>query len=252
MRAPWPASVARALAGPPQPVAFDMDGTLLVGDLGEHVLFARLDAEGPGPALRALLGPDVRGAYHHALLHGPDPVHYAACGLGLEGWSLSRATAAAAAAFASGAIRLRPAVCALAQAFVAAGHPLWIVTGTATVLARAFTHHAGLPVAGVLGMELELDGDRFGGAVAGPVLCGAGKIDAWWARGPGVAPAIVVGDTALDLPLMGLASVGAVGVPVRPAAAAAFAAAGVPVVDPDGSLPDGTGAPSFVSGRPHG
>jgi phosphoserine phosphatase len=252
MQAPWPASVSRALAGPPQPVAFDMDGTLLVGDLGEDVLFARLDAEGPGPALRALLGPDVRAGYRHALAHGPDPVHYAACGLALEGWSTARATAAAAAAFARGAIRPRPAVCALAHAFAAAGHPLWIVTGTATVLARAFAAHAGLPVAGVLGMELAMDGDHFTGTVDGPVLCGAGKIDAWWARGPGVAPAIVLGDTALDLPLMGLATVGAVGVPVRPAAAAAFVAAGVPVVDPDGSLPGGAGAPPFVSGRPHG
>ena len=39
---------------------------------------------------------------------------------------------------------------------------------------------------------------------------------------------------------MSIATVGAVGVPVRAAAAAAFAAAGVPVVDPDGSL---AGAP---------
>ena len=240
MRAPWPASVSVALQGPPAPVAFDMDGTLLVGDLGEDVLFARLAAEGPGPALRALLGPDVRAAYAHALAHGPDPLHYAACGLALEGWSVDAAAAAAAEAFARGAVRVRPKVCALAQAFAAAGHPLWIVTGTATPLARAFAAHAGLPVAGVLGMELVVAAGRYTGAVDGPVLCGPGKVEAWALRGPGRAPALVVGDTALDLPLMSIATVGAVGVPVRAAAAAAFAAAGVPVVDPDGSL---TGAP---------
>lgn len=228
---PWPPCVARALAAPPGPVAFDMDGTLIEGDIGELLLLRRVDAGEPLPALRAWLGADdLRAAYEAALALPPPEPHYVACALGGEGLDAEAVSARVCAFLEEGAIRGRTPVLQLLRALAAAGHTVVVVTGSLRLVGEALVRALDLPVDRVIGQELVMDGPRLGGAVRGPVLCGAGKITAWRSAGLD-APLLVLGDTPPDLPLMGTARIGAVAVPRRGAPLVAAArAAGVPVV----------------------
>jgi phosphoserine phosphatase len=228
---PWPACVEAALAAPPGLVAFDMDGTLIEGDVGELLMLRRVDAGEPTPGLRAWLGAgDLRAAYLAALAVPPPEHHYVACVLGGEGLDADDVGARVRGFLDEGAIRGRPPVLALLRALAGAGHRVVVVTGSLRLVAEALVAALDLPVGGVIGQELVMRGARLGGRISGPVLCGAGKVRAWREAGLD-APLLVVGDTPADLPLMGIAVLGAVGVPRRGAPLVAAArAAGVPVV----------------------
>lgn len=227
----WPDVVRRVLGAPPGRVAFDMDGTLVEGDVGEGVLRDRLAAGADLPGLRALLGAgDLWAAYERALVEGPPERDHFACALGAEGLTPPAVAEMARAQLERGDARPRPTVIALARALRAAGHELWIVTGSLTAAAIEVPRFIGLEVDGVLGQEVDIVDGRLTAVRRGPVLCKGGKVAAWDAR-HATPPLLMVGDTPNDLPMMAHAIHGGLGVP-RPGGAlvAAARAAGVPVV----------------------
>lgn len=227
----WPVNVARALAAPAGRVAFDMDGTLIDTDIGEVILRRRIAAGDALPGLRALLGSDDVLAAYEAALEGPEPErHYLACALGNEGESVAGLHVRVAGLFAEGVVGPRAGLVALAKAFVAAGHEVWIVTGTLGAVAEAVAAQLGLQVSGVLGHRLRLVDGRVTGETLGPVMCGDGKVVAWRSRHAD-PPLMVFGDTVNDLPLMEMAILGSVAVPVAAGEMADQATLrGIPVV----------------------
>jgi len=219
----WPAVVQQTLAAPPGLVVFDMDGTLLSGDVGEAVFLARL-AEGVcAPGLRALLGDSPLAAYRRFQAEGPDEVHYAACALGLWGLDEAGLDAWVARLVARGEIALRPALAALCQDMQAAGHRVVVVTGTAERLARRCLLHLGLDLE-VIGQGLVIEDGILQDQVVEPILCGPGKIVALDAR-VGQRPLFMAGDSRGDFALMSTVLIGALVVPPGPGAAAEAALA---------------------------
>ncbi len=211
----WPEVVRQALSAPPGRVAFDMDGTLIEGDVGEAVLKRAIERGRPLPGLRALLGPgEPWAAYARALAEGPPERDHFACALGAEGWTVAEVQAQVAALFAEAVVRPRPAVARLAAALRAAGHEVWIVTGSLTAVARAVPPRVGVEVDGVLGQEVVVRDRRHTAERRGPILCGVGKIAAWEAVHD-EPPLLMVGDTPNDVPLMRHATLGGLAVPRR-------------------------------------
>lgn len=228
---PWPSCVEAALAAPPGLVAFDMDGTLIKGDVGELLMLRRVAAGDALPALRAWLGAgDLLAAYRAAARLPRPEHHYVASALGAEGLDAADVGVRVRGLLDEGAIRGRPPVLSLLRALADVGHQVVVVTGSLRVVAEALVSALGIPVDRVIGQELVMRGARLGGRPRGPVLCGAGKVRAWREAGLD-APLLVFGDTPPDLPLMGTALLGAVAVPRRGAPLVAAArAAGVSVV----------------------
>ena len=236
----WPAVVGRALEAPRGLVIFDMDGTLLDGDVGELLFLDRLAEGVRPPGLVDLLGPDLLASYRRYQAEGPDPVHYAACSLALAGLDRAALLDRVEGLVRAGRIALRPSMAALARAFRAAGHEVVVVTGSSAALAEVALGRLGLELP-VVGQRLEeVDGclqDR----VVEPIVCGEGKIEAL-AAVDRRRPLFMAGDSRGDFALMDTALVGALVVPPGPGAVAEGAAArGFSVLLPD-QLPPPPGA----------
>ena len=150
--------------------AFDADGTLWEGDLGELVL-ARLVASGHLP-------PDSVERY--SALAQTDMV--AACAFcvrvmaGMPISHLSRATGEVIVAREHGPL-IAPTI-ELAQELLRRGAEVWIVSGSSAFSVRPAAIHAGLGAAGVIAVTGGVEGDRLTGTVDAPVPCRRGKVEA--------------------------------------------------------------------------
>lgn len=186
---------------PPGEAVFDLDGTLILGDVGESVL-RLLIARGPLPPLaRATLGVDAPWAAYEALDHVTQSVVAAEA---LQGLTPREAEALVDTAFADGSIAPNPPVCELAAA-IARRHRVWMLTGSAEVLGRAVGPRVG--VRHVTGVRVAVADGRFTGRVLEPVPVAAGKIAVSWMV-HGRRPVFAIGDSPWDAHILRLARVG--------------------------------------------
>lgn len=195
------ALLSELAALPAGDAVFDLDGTLILRDIGEATL-KRLIARGPLPgAARVALGDeDPWGVYERM-----DPVTQAvAAAQALAGLTLPEVERIVDACFADGDVAPNPAVCELAAAVERLGHRVWILTGSAEVLGRAVAPRVG--VRHVAGVRLAMEGGRFTDRVVPPVPCAEGKVPATWVA-LGRRPVFAIGDSPWDGHLLRLARV---------------------------------------------
>jgi len=225
----WPPAVA-ALCQPgcaPIDAIFDMDGTLLQVDLGDE-LVAHLLAAGHRPPAFMARAPTL-AAYQQATRGWNDLDQFILCGLITQGLTDAELDLSVRSCLAQ-RVPLRVPVVALARAMVAAGHRVWILTGSAQAIGKALARSLGLDDQRVVGLRLAADPQtgRYTDQVLPPVTFGSGKVDAARQR-ICLTPGFAIGDAHTDLPLLRAATV-AVAVPSLDGRLGPLArAAGVPV-----------------------
>lgn len=186
----------RALAVPPGEAMFDLDGTLIEGDIGEAVLelaVARRAAPWDWEAYHALIRTDdpaerTRGSVRQAELAAQ----------ALAGLTVAEAEQLVDEAFARDMVRPQAPVCELAHR-LARHHRVWILTGSAEVLGRAVAPRLGLDR--VIGLRLAFDGPALTDRIVPPLTMAASKINAAWVA-TGRVPAFAIGDSPWDAPLL--------------------------------------------------
>lgn len=183
----------RALAVAPGEALFDLDGTLIHGDISESAVDLLAPPGWDWPAYHALVETDDLAAKTRGSIVQAEIAARALAGLTeLEvGGLVDRA-------FAEGRVSLREETIALAHRLVG-HHRVWILTGSATVLGRAVAPRLGLR--NVIGLELAFVGDRLTDRIIPPVTIAGGKVTAAWVR-LGRRPAFAIGDSPWDLPLL--------------------------------------------------
>jgi phosphoserine phosphatase len=192
--------LASLAALPPGDAIFDLDGTLIAGDIGESAL-QLLIRRGPLPAAsRRWLGEADPWGDYLALDHVTQCVAAAAA---LEGLTQADVEAIVDEAFATDMVRPRPEVCELAAA-IARRHRVWILTGSAEALGVAVAPRLG--IRHVSGVKLGERNGRFTGEVFPPVSCGVGKVSATWVL-LGRRPVFSIGDSPWDVHVLRLAHV---------------------------------------------
>ncbi len=192
---PWlDAALARARRGDDaHPVAaFDADGTLWEGDVGDRLFEALVR--------RGLLAAS-REEYRARLQVDPAAAWRWACSAmaGIRVDAVRRVAREVVASHVSdrlfGGIRS-----ALAQLH-AAGWRIAVVSASSAWVVRAAVRILHLPVDAVCGVENELAGGRLRAALRHPVPVGAGKVDA--VRGlAGRLPSLAAGNSTWDIPLL--------------------------------------------------
>lgn len=183
----------RALAIEPGEALFDLDGTLIHGDIGES-------------AVMVLDPPGWDWDAYHALVHSDDMAVRTAGSItqalvtaqALAGLTVPEVERLVDTAFERGLVRPCEETCALAHQ-LALHHRVWILTGSAEVLGRAVAPRLGLR--NVIGLRLAFDGDRLTDVVIPPVTIASGKINAAWVA-IGRRPAFAIGDSPWDMPLL--------------------------------------------------
>lgn len=186
---------------PPGDAVFDLDNTLLVGDIGESTL-RRLIHRLPPKAASVLGTTDPWGAYE--ALEARD---FCAAGdvaaQALAGLSPSEVEALGTEVLDSGEVRLNPRTVELAQA-VSRRHRVWILTGSAELLGRVAARRIGIQH--VVGMRLREEHGRLTDELLPPCTCGEGKVKA--ARQLiSERPVFAIGDSPTDLHVLRLAVV---------------------------------------------
>lgn len=228
MSTPWPPAVQALTVGPADPpvdCVFDMDGTLLDGDLGDEMV-GWLLAAGHRPAWLLSQVGDHAG-YVDATRGWDTPHQFLLCAAVLEGLTAAQVDEAAAACIAAH-IRLREPIVALARAMAAAGHRVWILTGSAEPLGQAVAGMLGLSRDRVVGLRLDRADGRFLPRALPPITCGPGKVDACRAR-IGPSPGFAIGDAHTDIPILSAAAAAVAVPPPGGRLIAAAADAGIPV-----------------------
>ena len=189
------------LALPPGEAIFDMDGTLLHGDIGEAVLRRRLHALPPLVA-RVLGTVDPWRVYE-------DLVVADFCRAGdlaaqaLAGLTVAEVDHLVQQCLEAGDVHPHVSVVALARE-LQLRHRVWIVTGSAEIIGRAVARTLGIHH--VVGLRLREVEGRLTDELLPPCTCGQGKVEA--ARqfiSPN--PVFSIGDSPTDLPLLRLATV---------------------------------------------
>lgn len=186
--------LSQLAALPPGEALFDMDGTLLAGDVGESVTRLLHDAGRLSPELDAALGGRDWDRYR-AL----SPVDQAIlCARSLAGTTQREIDARVDEAFATGMVTPRPEVVELAAA-MGAHHRVWVLSGSAEAVVIPAAARLGL--SRVMGLRSAWEGDRLTDRVEHPVPTDEGKIRvAWWRLGR--RPVFAIGDSPWDLPLL--------------------------------------------------
>lgn len=185
--------VAELAALPRGEAVFDMDGTLIEGDIGEAALRA-VDRRGHrNPATEGIAS---LWAHYTSLPDYQDQCRFAVEALG--GLELGVIATLVDEAFATGEVSPREAVCELAHA-VGRSHRVWILTGSAEVLGVEVGKRLG--IRHVFGLRQEREGARLGHRTVGPVTGGLGKIQAMWEH-LGRRPVFAIGDSPHDLPFL--------------------------------------------------
>ena len=182
---------------PSAPVAFDADGTLWRGDIGEDFL-RYLAAEDLLPKARGQKG--VYAEYERRVAQDPaDAYAYAVEVMeGVVEAELDQWCDAFYQRRFEG--RLFTWVRPLLEALQARGHPVWIVSASPLWPVRAGAKALGVPASCVGGVQCPVKEGRLTGAVDTPVPCGDGKVH--WLRAHGVKPALAFGNGDLDEPML--------------------------------------------------
>ena len=190
----------RALSVPPGEALFDLDGTLIEGDIGEAVLELVLAETGMAwdwPAYHALVATDDMEARTRGSVIQAELAAKALAGLTVA--SIERFVDEA---FARDMVRPQAPVCALAHR-LAQHHRVWILTGSADVIGRAVAPRLGLER--VIGLRLHIvdthAGPTLTDTIVPPVTMASSKINAAWVA-TGRRPAFAIGDSPWDKPLL--------------------------------------------------
>lgn len=187
--------------GPSAHVAFDADGTLWRGDVGEELL-RLLAHEDRLPSARGQRG--VYAEYERRVARDPADAYAWSVEImrGLaEGEVMEACASLVAARFAGRLFRpVRQILSALQQA----GCPVWIVSASPFWPVLAGARVLGVPEERVIGVRCPIDAGRLTGAVEVPVPCGEGKVQAL--ERLGVQPALAFGNGELDIPMLSYAA----------------------------------------------
>lgn len=197
---PVRAAVAPLLTGgAPGAVAFDADGTLWRGDIGEELL-RLLAAEGRVPGWPR---PGVYAEYERRVERDPADAYAFAVEVmaGLEEPALEAACETLYERRFAG--RLFPWVRPLLRALAEAGHAVWVVSASPVWSVRPGARALGVDASRVIGVTCPVEGARLLGGVSRPVPCGEGKVQRLQAAG--VRPLLAVGNGDLDLPMLAYA-----------------------------------------------
>jgi len=200
-------------------LAFDGDGTLWSGDVGEDFFFGVLDSgELTDVAAEAIarvardagveaggVPADTARRIYDAYLNGRFDEERV-CELMTwinAGWTHAATTdfvlALINAAFAS---RVHPEVAAVIAAARAHGHELFVVSASPRPIVEAAAAVVGIPAARVIAATAVLEGDRYAAAVHRPIPYGAGKSEAL-RRARGDLPLLAAfGDNAFDAEML--------------------------------------------------
>ena len=200
-----PPQIHEALSATPGDLVFDMDGTLLEGDLSEGLYRERVASQAQTIELLSLFGGRP--------LEDPNilPIREGcmACSVVLAGMTPEEVAALVDDWFTAGRVRLRAEVVELVRATHEAGHRAWLVTGGSVWVGRAVANRVGIAADRVIGVESELVDGRLTAQILEPVSAGAGKVVAWTHRNS-ARPLLTVGDSRYDLPLMVASELGGV------------------------------------------
>lgn len=189
--------VVREVAALGGPVAFDADGTLWRGDVGEELL-RWLAHEGRLPAARGRHG--VYAEYERRVARDPADAYAWSVEVmrGIEEAPLLEACEGLIRARFAGRL-LRPVRLVL-EALAASGCEVWIVSASPHWPVLAGARLLDVPERRVLAVSCQVAQGRLTGEVVKPVTCGDGKVEALRARG--VRPRLSVGNGELDLPML--------------------------------------------------
>ncbi|WP_309890654.1 haloacid dehalogenase-like hydrolase [Archangium sp.] len=186
---------------PPGDAVFDLDNTLLVGDIGESTL-RRLIHRLP-PRVASQLGTTNRWAAYEALAARDW------CGAGdvaaqaLAGLSPAEVSAIATEVLDSGDVRLNPHTVELARR-ISQRHRVWILTGSAELLGKVAGARMGIDR--VIGLRLREVEGRLSDELLPPCTCGEGKVLAT-RQLISERPVFAIGDSPTDLPVLRLATI---------------------------------------------
>lgn len=189
---------------------FDMDGTLILGDIAESVMLQRL-ADGVLPAaVAAALGvdpahwtaEDVWHRYERQTREDPEGSIRSSAQM-IAGMTEEACAQQVDRAFAEGRVRPHAPVCELAAA-LALHHRVWILSASPEVLAVAVGKRLG--ISRVIGVRLVQAGGRFTEEILEPLPFFHGK-PIVCQREIAPVPLFAIGDSPWDLPLLRTAKV---------------------------------------------
>jgi phosphoserine phosphatase len=187
---------------PPGDALFDLDGTLIHGDIGESCYLLAVTGGHRNEVTRNIPpGADAAWSFYRAL-----PTYEAQCVLtaqALGGLTLPEIDDLVGRSFGESLCSVVPETHALVRAISPRLRP-WILTGSAEVLGVAVGRMLGIEH--VRGLRLAMDGPRLTTTVVPPVTCGEGKVRAAW-EATGRRPSFAIGDSPHDLPLLRTARV---------------------------------------------
>jgi phosphoserine phosphatase len=186
---------------PPGDAVFDLDNTLLLGDIGEATLRRLLHRLPPRAA--SLLGTTEPWAAYEALAARDWCAAGDVAAQALAGMSPTEVEALAADVLDRGEVRLNPHTVELARA-LARHHRVWILTGSAELLGRVAGARMGIER--VIGLRLREVGGRLTDELLPPRSCGEGKVLAT-RQLISEHPVFAIGDSPTDLPVLRLATV---------------------------------------------
>jgi phosphatidylglycerophosphatase C len=186
-----------ATPGQGRAVAFDADGTLWRGDIGEELL-RHLAAEDHLPRHRGRRG--LYAEYERRVSIDPADAYAFAVEV------MEDLPEDALAELCAGFFRRRfegrvfPYARRLLTALEQAGYALWIVSASPLWPVVAGAVALGVPARNVIGVDCVRSGGRLTRDVLRPVPCGEGKVA--WLEKHGVKPVLAVGNGDLDLPML--------------------------------------------------
>ena len=186
---------AGALQG--RTVAFDADGTLWRGDVGEELLRELIARD------RLPRHPGRRDLYEeYEARVAKDPADgYAFAAQVMEGWEEAALHSYCRDFFERAIIQqLFPFTRPLLRALADAGCEVWVVSASAVWPVVPGAAWLGVPAERVIAVEVEVEGGRLTARSKRPVPCGDGKVELLKARG--VRPALAVGNGNLDEPML--------------------------------------------------
>jgi HAD superfamily phosphoserine phosphatase-like hydrolase len=195
------ALLAQLDALPHGDAVFDLDNTLLVGDIGESTLRRLLHRLPPRAA--AALGTSDPWAAYEALAARDWCAAGDVAAQALAGLSPAEVEALGTDVLDSGEVRLNPHTVELAQA-LSRRHRVWILTGSAELLGRVAARRMGIQH--VVGMRLREEHGRLTDELLPPCTCGEGKVKAT-RQLISERPVFAIGDSPTDLPVLRLATV---------------------------------------------
>ena len=215
------ADLARELEGKRGALAFDGDGTLWSGDVGEDFFFGVLDSgridelaaeEIARVAADAHVAPGgvpaetARRIYDAYLRGGFDEERVCELMTWINaGWSALATTEfvveLVGRSFAS---RIHPEVAAVIAAARALGHEVFVVSASPRPIVEAAAAVCGIPAARVLAATAVLEGDRYAAAVHRPIPYGAGKAAALRVELRDVPLLAAFGDNAFDAEMLAM------------------------------------------------